>query len=470
MPTAFDPAGLLDLSRAKRTAFYDLPKGLGAYRPKRDSVEHNVLFAEPPSFEDLTALKEAKPFDPSLYYCFGSLLGGLPSGPAVVMGMFRCQGKEEVVLRLYGPQRPSEGQPLSARYYVLSRGHAQLAKDKQWVSKDAPLWLALYAAAYYSLIEDRKTFYRRQDLGGADNAAWLVLYGKDSSRAKYPKEEEDSGAGGSDGGSGSGGSGSLLAQVMGNEDGAVNLDLYRNSMTMLDAKVQKKYCKAWESFLDKLPYVPATGLRMGLRPAAVQSCSAMDKWLRSKPGLTDEQIGLLLLYLEANGAIAEAGKQRYHKGERALWEGVRQTLLRRSPCALTVRKDSPLLAVLPDRKDKEEEESDAGRTWEVVAVGSLDLPAGKEEARQLRYVAVLDRSGGGRKFVWEPIDKERAQHRLAVKPSKKGEFWIELDQIMTEVDRIYVGTAATVALANLEDGKTFVLSGERNFKLDWKLP
>lgn len=463
MPTPFDPAGLLDLSKAKRTDFVELPKVLAAYKPKRESDKENVLFDAPPEHTDLESLKAAKPFDPSLFYSFSSLLGGLPSGPAVVMGLFRCQGREQVVVRLFDPQRPQDGVPLSPMYFLLHRGHAQLAKDKQWVSQDAPLWLALYAAAYYSMIEDRKAFYRREDLGGPDNAAWLVLYGKDSSRAKYPKEEAQG-----EGEEGGDGTRALLHQVLGCHSELPNLELYQDALSILDPKVQKKYSKAWQAFLDKRPYVPSSGLRTGLRATSMQLCSMMDAWLRSKPGLCEEQISLLLWYLEANGAIAEKGKQRYHKGARSLWQGVQQTLVKRTPCALTVRKDSPLLAVLPDRKSKEEEEEDAGRTWEVVSVGALDLPPKKEESRRLLFVGIADRSGSGRKFVWEETDKESQRFKLQTKPSKKGEFWIELDQIMTEVDRIHVGAAAKVALASQGDGQTFVLSGERNLKLDWK--
>ncbi len=464
MPPQFDKAGLLDLSSAKRTEFVDLPSTLSRYKPKRDSETENVLFTAPPEHEDLDALKAAKPFDPSLFYSFSSLLNGLPSGPAVVMGLFRCQGRDQVVVRLFDPQRPRDGMRLSPMYFVLSRGHAQLAKDKHWVSQDAPLWLALYATAYYSLIQDRKAFYAREDLGGADNAAWLLLYGKDSSRAKYPKEEAE----GEGGGEGAGGTGELLHQILGCHSALPNEELYQDALSIIDPKQQKKLTKAWLAFLNKRPYVPASGLRTGLRATSMQLCSMMDAWLRSKPGLSEEQISLLLWYLEANGAIAEKGKQRYHKGARSLWDGLQESLKKRTPCALTVRKDSPLLLVLPDRKSKEEEELDAGRTWEVVSVGELDMPPSKEESRRLRFVAIADRSGSGRKLVWEETDKESKRFKLGQKPSKKGEFWIELDQIMTEVERIYVGTAATVALANLEEGMTLVLSGERGFKLEWK--
>lgn len=466
MTASSSPDGLLDLTRVKRSQYAALPKALAAFRVEAGERPGPALFERPPEHADTAALLGAKPVDPMLHACFSSLLNGLSSGPAQVMGLFRSEGPDKVVVRLYEPKRPQPMEPLRPVYFRVQRGHAELAVGKKWVAPGAPQWLALFAAIYYAYIGDARAFYGRKDLGGAENAAWLVLFGKDSGRADYgpaDKAQAEKGRGRESGRAGSGTAGDdaeLLMRVLGTAEGPFDTKLLTDSLFATEEGLAQKLAKQWQSSLSRKAFVPATGLRSGLAPAMVGKEAELRRWLGGLRGLSEDLIGLVLLFLEANQITSAKGKERYARGARTLWEGVQSALRQRIPVALEL---SPGDAALPELLGKNGQ--DGSRTSEVVDACALELP-GQGKERALRYLALHAQEGPGRRFRFQDNDGVSS---LIKEPHKKGAYWLELDQIMTRASRLFVGGAAIAALAPRASGPSFTvtLPGRRDGGIIW---
>lgn len=465
MTASFSPDGLLDLTRVKRSQYAALPKALAAFRVDGKGPG-TPLFERPPEHADTAALLGAKPVDPMLHACFSSILNGLSSGPAQVLGLFRCEGPDKVVVRLYEPKRPQPMEPLRPLYFRVQRGQAELAVAKKWVAPGAPAWLALFAAVYYAYIGDARAFYGRKDLGGAENAAWLVLFGKDSSRADYgpeDKAQQEKGRGkesGRAGGGVAGEDGELLRRVLGTTEGPFDTKLLTDSVFATEEGLAQKLARQWQSGMSRKAFVPSTGLRSGLAPAMVGKEAELRRWLRDQRGLSEDLTGLVLLFLEANQITSAKGKERYARGARTLWEGVQSALRQRIPVALEL---GPGDAALPELLGKNSQ--DEVRTFEVVDACALELP-GQGKERALRYLALHTQDGPGRRFRFQENDGVSS---LVKEPHKKGAYWLELDHIMARASRLFVGGEAVAALAPRAGGPSFTvkLPGRRDGGIIW---
>lgn len=466
MTASFSPDGLLDLTRVKRAQYAALPKALSSFRIAAGEPPGKPLFETPPEHADTSALLGARPVDPMLHACFASILNGLSSGPAQVMGLFRCEGPDKVVVRLYEPKRPQPMEPLRPLYFRVQRGHAELAVAKKWVAPGAPAWLALFASVYYAYIGDVRAFYGRKDLGGTENAAWLVLFGKDSSRADYGPEDKAKKGGGrgkESGRAGSGASGGdpeLLRRVLGTTEGAFDTKLLTDCLFATEDGLAPKLARQWQSSMTRKAFVPSTGLRSGLAPAMVGKEAELRRWLLGLRGLPEDLIGHVLLFLEVNQITSARGKERYARGARTLWEGVQSARRQRIPVALELSPGDPALAELLGKNGQEE-----SRTFEVMDACALELP-GQGKERALRYLALVAQEGPGRRFR---IQEDDDVSSLVKEPHKKGAYWLELDQVMTRARRLFVGGAAVAALAPRASGPSFTvaLPGRRDGGIIW---
>lgn len=466
MAASFAPEGLLDLTSVKRPQYVALPRALSAFRLGPSGPHGGALFDRIPEHADAAALLGAKPVDPMLYACFSSLLNGLSSGAAQVMGLFRCEGPDKVVLRLYEPKRPQPMEPLRPLYFRVQRGHAELAVEKKWVAAGAPTWLALFAAVYYAYIGDVRAFYGRKELGGPENAAWLVLCGKDSSRADYgaldkAQKEEGRGRSSDRAGSGTADEGAeLLRRVLGTSEGSFDTELLTGSLFATEEGLAPKLAKQWQASMSRKVFVPSTGLRSGLAPAMVGKEPELRRWLYGLRGLPEDLIGLVLLFLEANQITSAKGKERYAKGARTLWQGVHGARRQRVPVAIELSPGDAALAELLGKSGQ-----DGVCTFEVVDACALELP-GQGKERALRYLALHTPEGPGRRFRFQENDGVSS---LVKEPHKKGAYWLELDQVMTRASRLFVGGAAVSALASRASGPSFTvkLPGRRDGGIIW---
>lgn len=448
--------GLLDASKLKPSDLREVTSALGRPPTPAKGEAAPALFERPPEFDDVDALLEARPPDYSLYNGLSSLLNGLSSGPAQVMGLFRAISPSDVVVRLYVPQRPQPGKAAEPLYFVLSRGHARLAIEKKWVGASAPTWLALLAAAYNAYIGSREAFYARKDLGGADNAAWLVLFGRDSSRAKYEDKEKDRNrrGGAVRGSRGAGGSSrgareseadtKLLARVLGVGDDELDKQECRTHVFDDLPEDAKRLTKEWLSWVDKSPPNAGTGLRAGLQPKSAGTLSGFRKWLDGRAGLSAKAKDRLLWFLEANGALQVDEKERYRKGALAIFDGIRESLHQRNRVALELTESDPAIPMVAEK---------GLRTAEIIGWNSLALPD-SPEPRSLFYVSLPARKGGGLRYRWHDEDELLS---LRPEPSKKLELWLELDDLLRRATRIFVGGDAVSALAKQSQLPSFTV-------------
>jgi hypothetical protein len=445
MPEAPDLQGMLDLSKAKPKDYVKLPEALAGITP-RSEKSSAPLFSAPPEFTDIMPLAKAKPADGSLFECFASLLGGLPSGPAQVMGMFRSVGESEVVIRLFLPKRPRPSEKPQPMYFRVQRGHAELAIRNKWVGPGAPTWLALFASVYYAYIKDRQAYYERKDLGGADNAAWLLLFGKDSGRADYPdSDSEKPGRAAKTGGGG----GPALAPS----------DVQKRVLGLSDPAADSKFCaecifdeekgagpltKEWMAWVSKAKPTPDTDLRAGLTPQSVGKLGEVRKWLEQPKGLSNDVRWRLLLFLEANG-VSTDDKERYPKETQRAWDEIGKTLRKRAPVALVVRSHEKGLLKLADNSEG---------VLEVVETQALELPSQKGP-RGLRYLLVrTDPAQPGRRFCFEA---DNGVQILRAEPSKKALYWLELEHVMRSCAQILGGAPAAAALAQGREESAFTI-------------
>lgn len=438
MATPISQQGLLDTSKIQPKQYVKLPKALASFvAPDKDPP--GPLFEREPSIEDLHALSKASPVDPHLYHGFASLLGGLASGPGLVMGMFRAI-ENEVVIRMFLPQRPHPTKPPQPLYFRVQSGHAALAVQKKWIGPGAPRWLALFTAVYYAYIKDRDAYYKREDLGGKDNAAWLLLYGKDSSRADYKDDKEaEAGAGGgaADGGSDRQG---MLQQILGAPSGKVDLAFCAKHV-FDEPKGAGPRTKAWAAWLSKAKVQPSTGLRSGLRREALADQRLFKKWLKERPGLDPQAMAQLLLFLEINGLFAAVDKERYLEGARALWDRMAKVLKARAPVVAELRPGDP---ALPSTEDKDFQKV------EVARLEQLEMPGGKGGPRNLRFVVLKtsEDGSGSQKYVWK---SEEGVVMLTAKPDKLPHHWVELEQFMGRAVRVLGGALAAAAMTRPTD-------------------
>lgn len=445
MAPAFDPNGLLDISRLKRTDYAKLPKRLSAFKAPHAPAGEQGLFARPPEFGDLLALGDARPVDDSLRLALESLLGGLSSGPGVIMGLFRCVNREDVVVRLYEPQKPEPDSMPKPCYFQVQRGHGQLAIKQGWVGKDAPLWLSLYVAVYYSFIDDRRAFYQRRDLGGADNAAWLVLYGKDSQRANYKRDTDKESARKKEAGDdeadepGVSGPGStkLLGRIFGSQGTGADSKPLAPYVFLRERGSVDPRDKQWSAFLAKTPLDPKTKLPKSLPADALRSARELRVWLAKQSGLSDDAIDAVLFFLEINQCIFTKGEERYLHGAKTVWDGISGVLRSREPVAIELAENDPLVSELKRWGGNGEP------YLAVQALAKLELPS-KEKSRTLRYLVLDVFNAPGREFA---IKKTEGVRHLAFAPAKKEGYWLELDQVLRRAERILVGVDAMVALS-----------------------
>lgn len=456
MANPSDLQGLLDVSKIKPGDYAKLPGALAGFKAS-ELTDDVPLFSAPPEIADVMPLTKAQRVDGCLFDCFTSLLNGLSSGVAQVMGMFRAVDRNDVIVRLYLPKRPQPGEKPQPLYFRVQRGHAELAIQKKWVGPGAPTWLALYAAVYYAYIEDRDAFYKRPELGKAQNAAWLVLCGKDSSRADYSELEDKRAS------RGRGGQAAEKSSLRA-DDG------WRQVLCLNDPAKDGAFCaatifgedkgggpltKEWLAWVAKARPTPQGWLRAGLTPATVDKLSEIRKWLEQRNGLAEELRWRLLLFLEANELASSDGSERYAREARAVWEEINKALLERSPVALQLRRDDKSLRAFADKDG----------VLEVVDTQSLELP-NQKSVRALRYLLVRtarDSARGGRKFRFQLVGGVQS---LRAEPTKKAVHWLELDQVMTRCQRILGGAAAIAALAESRTQTSFTIKvdGPRSVK------
>ena len=446
MAVRFDAKGLLDLAAAKSGKLAKLPKQLATFQAE-PSTPGEKLFPQLPVLEDLKALVKANPVDPFLYASLAAMLGGLSSGPGLVMGLLRAVSDDEVVVRLFLPKRPQPNQKPEPLYFQVKRGHGALAIANKWVGPKAPPWLALLAAVYYSYIKDRKAYYERKDLGGADNAAFLLLYGKDSSKADYGDEAARGGAATTrKPGDSSAAAKGILDKILGLPDGKPDAE-FCAEYVFGESKAGGRRTKEWLAWIKQFAIKPATGLRGSLTQESVSKRKEFRKWLQEKPGLSAEAKSRLLLCLESNGVLSADEKERYSASVLAVWNQIEKALAARSSVALELRPDDPDRALLTDKDSC---------VAEVVALAQRDLPTGdKRPNRALRYLLLQTRQsrpGGDRKFAW--VVKDDVQVLTEV-PGAKAQYWMELDVALSRGVRVLGGASAIAVLEPVAAAESF---------------
>lgn len=458
MAPSFDPNGLLDVTSLGERDYAPLPKPLASFKPGTAAADPGPLFPQTPTFSDLDALLRVRSVDDSLHACFASLLGGLSSGPALVMSAFRALPDQSVVVRVHAPARPKPHASLPPMHVRVPRSHAQLAVERGWVPASAAPWLTLYAAVYYALIGDPVAYYRRTDLGGADNAAWLVFYGKDSARA----EPEDSQADAKDEAAGSGQKSQsqaalrdLYAQIFATgKEGVAGVDVRflaehvfaGNQVPMRSRGAQ--YAKQWLAALKKQSPSQSASLAKSLASVAPLPESVLRAWLRSQKSLSSELCETLFLFLELNEVLSAGKTERYSLGARSLWQGIHQLLQDGVPIALELNAGDRI------RTRVQATELPGG----TIATAVLEAPVvelGKRnDARALRYLGLAARPGAGEKVDVASIKDWRQLRRV---PLAKGSCPLDAEQALLRGVRLHVGAKALAILPTPRSEVSFSL-------------
>ncbi len=470
MADKLEEQGLLELSKIKRSDYQPLPKCLQV-RAAAAAEDQGPLFPSQPAFEDAAALLTGKPPDYPLYHALSSLLNGLSSGPMQVMGMFRAVKDEAAVIRLYHAQRPQPEAPAQPLYFLLPRGVAALARSRKWVGDSAPTWLALLAALFHGYQdEDPATFYARKDLGGAENAAWLLLFGKDSSRAKYKEKDKDKDKGGKNGtpakengkGDAASTAANLPARILGLESGAVDAVLCTEVVFAgaLDEGQAKRYTKTWQQWLKSVGYIPASKSRRGQDEKTTSELPSLQKWLLARKGLPAALVWRLCVFLEANGLLKVADKPRYAEGALVLHAGLTDAIEQRIPVALTLT-DRGWQSLHPDSASLPE------GAVEVVGTQSLLLPLVKKQPPIL-YVELALPEHKGTRSRW----RERQGYQvLTEEKHKRGRHWVELGLLMQQSGQLLLGSSARAVLQPKRDlgGGLITLTGRVAQKITWPI-
>lgn len=458
MAPAFDPQGLLDVSKLDDRSFAPLPKVLAAYSPTGQDSEPGPLFLHAPEFGDLDALLRARAVDDSLHACFSSLLGGLSAGPAVLMGAFRGLDEQSVAVRMHAPARPKPFGSLPPIYFRVSRSHAGLAVRRGWVAANAAPWLALYTAVYYALIGDAKKFYSREDLGGPDNAAWLVFYGKDSARADYPDAEAEVGSGG--GPAKAAPLTSLYAALFAfGSDGAASLDRKLLTEQVFAAateptrQVAARYAKDWQRVIAKSPPTKVAALAKVLAAGAALPEAALGAWLSAQSALSADLRACVAQFLELNGALGAKAKTRYSPAARSLWQGISDCLAGGVPVALELDGDVAL-------SDAVQAHALPGGTQAIslTAVRTIELGKGEPE-RSLRQLLCAARPGMGQQLEVVRGEPWRSLRRAR---SNKPSYPLDAEQVLEGAVAVHVGAKALALQAPTRAVPNFTLAIPRN--------
>ena len=466
--------GLLDVSKLRDRDYAALPALLADYKPTSDKTDAAPLFGKPPKLSDIDSLLRVRAVDDSLHACFASLLSGLSSGPAVIMGAFFAQDDQTVVLRMHAPARPKPFASLPPIYYRVPRSHAQLAVQNQWVTAQAPLWLSLYAAVYYSLIGKPADFYRRRDLGGPDNAAWLVFYGKDSARAEdadSADESSNSRSGRKAGASADPGqTKALRTQVLAvGSEGVDALDERFLAEQVFAATAQpgkaepSRRAKAWIDLLKKQSLNKDSTLDKLLKSDDPLPEQALRTWLRANKRLPTDLADVpdsVLLFLELNGVVTGQGRERYSAGARSLWKEVRDLLKSGVPVVLELDDDDPLTQAL--QHTPLESGTIAVAVVDATAVDVIE----KVGKRRLRFFGLAAKPGSGRIVR---VAQPGSWWTLGRVPSRKHPYPVDVEQLFEQAVRLHVGSKAQALLASSNDVPSFSLDLPRRpgGKLTW---
>ena len=445
MATRIDPMGSLDLSRVSAKEYSDLTSTLTAAPPgtHRGSKAPAALFQQTPAYSDLSALAAARPVDPYLYAALESLLGGVSSGPALLCSLFRVIDEHQVVVRLFFPIRPPADdeaeRPARPLYFRLKRSQAVAAEHNKWVGAGAAEWIALLAAVYYTYIGDRKAYYGRTELGGGDNAAWLLLFGKDSSRAPPRQSTDDKQKEPTITSTATGDRTEVFHKLLGVPDGMVDLDFCASQIFDED-RSQRPLSKQWQKWVTQIKIHPQTKLRGSLTIDAACKHKEFRKWLhKERKGLPTEIISRLLIMLEGNGLLVGEKAQRYSNQRLLLWKRISKALSQKSVVAIEPKQDAADFLGLV---------RGSPALVEIVGLKVLPLPSvQKSEERALRYVILRAPKGskeGNRKFVWEQRDGVQV---LSEQPNPKPQHWLELDAVFRQGVRVIGGPSAKAALA-----------------------
>lgn len=456
--------GLLVLPKIKRSDYQPLPKGLHA-RAAAAAKDQGPLFPSPPAFEDVAELLTGKPPDYPLYHALSSLLNGLSSGPAQVMGLFRALTDEAVVIRLYQAQRPQPETPAQPLYFLLPRGVAALARSRKWVGDSTPTWLALLAALFHGYQdEDPAAFYARKDLGGAENAAWLLLFGKDSSRAKYRDKGDKKSTPAK--GNGKGGATStaedLPARVLGLESGEVDAGLCTEVVFAgaLDEGQAKRFTQTWQQWLKSVGYIPASKSRKGQDTKTTSELPHLKKWLLSRKGLPAALMWRLCIFWEANSLLKLLDKPRYAEGALALHAGLTNAIEQRIPVAITLT-DRGWHSLLPDFASLPK------GAVELVGTQSMPFPLDKKQP-PLLFVELAIPEHKGTRARWQ---ERKGYQVLAEEKHSNGPHWVELGLLMQQSGQILLGSSAQAVLPPKRDlgGGVIALTGHAAQKLTWPI-
>jgi hypothetical protein len=460
MATTFYPNGLLEVSKLGPRDFAPLPKVLATFKVAVDPADAGPLFRRAPEFSDLDALQRVRSVDNALYTCFSSLLSGLSAGPMVIMGSFRALDDQSVVVRMHAPARPKPFSSLPPIYIRVSREHAQLAVQRGWVPANAAPWLILYAAVYYPLIGDPQKFYARKDLGGPDNAAWLVFYGKDSARAEYDDDQDsedgkESGAGkrsqaGKKSRSGGASKKLLAGQVFGASAST--------TMAVDEAKL-------WLKFIKQYPPSKEAPIAKALAASSALPETALLRWMNKAKNLPPDMRESLFLFLEVNGALKVAKKERYSKAARDLWSGIRKLLRDRVPVVLELDARDDVVPSL-ERKIL----SDGTVAVRVLSATTLDLlsPGGKDSKRCLRLLGLEGVAGRGETLRLSSGGKGGSKS-LERETSSKPSYAVDIERVLRCARRLHAGANALAILPAKRGAPSFSMDLERNLmgKLKW---
>jgi len=473
MAPTFDPNGLLDVSTLRERDYAPLPKTLAAYKPTAASPAASPLFPHAPLYSDLDALLRVHAVDDSLHACFSSLLSGLSSGPSVVMGAFRALNEQEVVVRLHPLVRPKPFGSLIPIYLRVARSHAQLAVQKGWVPASTVPWLALYAAVYYSWIGDRKEFYSRTDLGGPDNAAWLVFYGKDSARAlpdpDTKSESDDKSKTGKKPNASNDGNSleELYAKVLAaGKKGISDLDdrLLIEQVFAAHGGAQRslaaQYAKLWRSALKRQTPNKSATIAKFLTAGKPIPEPLLRVWLRGQKTLPADLRDAILLFLELNGGLNVKGGERYSPDARSLWKGIQTVLADGAPVVLELDQADPacesILAVPLES---------GNIAVSVLSVNRVDV-ADKNDKRRLRYLGLAASAWLGQTVE---VVEQGSYRVLRREPAAKGPYPLDVEQALTRGSRLHVGANALAVLASSGDVPSFTIELPRkgSRKITW---
>lgn len=494
MATTFYPNGLLEVSKLGPRDYAPLPKVLATFKVAVDPADAGPLFRRAPEFSDLDALQRVRSVDSALYACFSSLLSGLSSGPIVIMGAFRALDDQSVVVRMHAPARPKPSSSLPPMYIRVSREHAQLAVQRGWVPANAAPWLMLYAAVYYPLIGDPQKFYARKDLGGPDNAAWLVFYGKDSARAEYDDDQDseegkESGAGkwsgagkksknGKVSGAGAGSAmpggaevlQSLYAGVFGYDpsgEGEISKKLLTEQVFGAQASTGMRAAdaKLWMKFLKQYPLRRQAPIVKALSTSSPLPEPALLRWMSKAKPLSADMRESLFLFLELNGALKGAKKERYSQAARELWSGIRKLLRDRVPVVLELDAHDDIVPALAGK-----EISDGLFAVRVLSATTLELPnvRGKDSKRALRLLG-LDSVAGHGETLRVKKEGEGGGKFLEREPSAKPSYVVDIERVLRCARRLHAGANALAILPARRGAPSFSMDLERNLmgKLKW---